>query len=78
MHEFIPLTVLRRGEVAEVYELTGPPEQIRQLEELGLRRGMRLEMLQAGSPCIIRVSGSKLCFRNDEAVRVLVRPRKTA
>jgi len=30
-------------------------------------------MLQSGSPCIIRTSGSKLCFRPNDAVNVLVR-----
>jgi hypothetical protein len=31
-------------------------------------------MLQSGSPCIIRALGSKLCFRPNEALHVLVRP----
>jgi ferrous iron transport protein A len=74
----IPITALRRGEVAEIAQLVGSPENIRRLEELGLRGGARLEIVRAGSPCIVRVAGTTLCFRQDELLRVLVTPRKTA
>jgi ferrous iron transport protein A len=78
MHDSIPITALRRGEVAEIAQLVGAPEHIRRLEELGLRGGTRLEMVRAGSPCIIRIAGTTLCVRDDELLRVLVKPRKTA
>jgi ferrous iron transport protein A len=74
----IPITQLRRGEVAEIAQILGTPEQVRRLEELGLRGGVRLEIVRGGSPCIVRVGGTKLCFRHDELLRVLVTPRKTA
>jgi hypothetical protein len=32
-----------------------------------------VEMVQPGSPCIIRLDGQKFCFRADELVQVLVR-----
>ncbi len=35
-------------------------------------------MIRSGAPCIIRVDGSKLCFRDDGILRVLVRTRVTA
>jgi ferrous iron transport protein A len=78
MPELMPLAVLRRGQVAEVGQLVGAPEQIRRLEELGLRTGARLEMIRSGAPCIIRVDGSRLCFRDDGISRVLVRTRMPA
>jgi ferrous iron transport protein A len=78
MTSTIPITALRRGEVAEIAQLVGSPENIRRLEELGLRGGARLEIVRAGSPCIVRVAGTTLCFRQDELLRVLVTPRKTA
>jgi ferrous iron transport protein A len=78
MNPTIPITTLRRGDVAEIAQLIGAPEQVRRLEELGLRGGARLEIVRAGSPCIVRVAGTTLCFRDDELLRVLVRPRKTA
>jgi Fe2+ transport system protein FeoA len=78
MHDLLPLTALRKGQIADVHELAGPPERIRRLEELGLRAGVRLEMVQSGSPCIVRLDGTKLCFRDDELASVIVRPRKSA
>jgi Fe2+ transport system protein FeoA len=50
----------------------GTPEHVHRLHEMGLRGGAEIEMMQAGSPCIIRLDGHKLCFRDDEATRVLV------
>jgi Fe2+ transport system protein FeoA len=51
---------------------------VRRLQELGFRAGALLQMIRCGSPCILRVDGSTLCFREDESLRVLVRSRKTA
>jgi len=78
MPDLMPLAVLRRGQVAEVGQLVGAPEQVRRREELGLRTGARVEMIRSGAPCIIRIEGSKLCFREDENSRVLVRARMPA
>ena len=68
----IPLNNLAKGSKAEVCQLLGCPEQVRRLEELGLRDGAKVEMIQSGCPCIIRLAGSKLCFRSNEAMSVLV------
>lgn len=78
MHDALPITQLRRGEVAEVAQIAGSSEQIRRLEELGIRAGVHMEVVQSGSPCIVRIGSSKLCFRHDELTRVLVIRRKTA
>ena len=78
MRESLPITLLAAGQVAEIKQLVGPPEGVRRFEELGLRAGVRIEIVRAGSPCIIRVGESRLCFREDDQVRVLVAPRKTA
>jgi ferrous iron transport protein A len=74
----IPICFLRAGQVADIHELVGPAEHVRRLEELGLRRGARLELLRGGSPCILRIEGTTFCFREDEFVRVLVAPRMSA
>jgi ferrous iron transport protein A len=78
MRDFLPLTLLAAGQVAEVSQLIGPPESIRRFEELGLRVGARIEIARAGSPCIILVGESRLCVREDAEVRIFVAPRKTA
>jgi ferrous iron transport protein A len=74
----MPINQLRCGDVAEISQVLGSPEQVRRLEELGLRGGAHLEMVRGGSPCIVRVAGTTLCFRHDELLRILVTPRKTA
>ena len=73
VNELIPLNLLAPGQLAHVGHVSGQPDLIHRLEELGLRGGVTIEMVQAGSPCIIRLAGQKLCFRADELLRVLVR-----
>jgi Fe2+ transport system protein FeoA len=78
MHELLPISALLPGQRAEVRQVVGRPEQTRRLEELGLRAGASLELVQSGSPCIIRVAGTKLCLRDGESCSVLVAARMSA
>lgn len=78
MHDLLPLHLLLPGQLAEVSQLMGSTEHVRRLEEMGLRRGAELEMVQPGSPCIVRVGGHKLCFRESETLSVLVRAVQVA
>ncbi|MFL6544685.1 MAG: ferrous iron transport protein A [Candidatus Udaeobacter sp.] len=78
MRDFISLSALRPGQVAEIGEVVGPRGHIRRLQELGLRAGALLQMIRCGSPCILRVDGSTLCFRDDDSLRLMVRARTTA
>ena len=73
MHDLIPLSLLAPGQSAHVGCVSGKPEAVHRLEELGLRGGAAVEMVQCGSPCIIRLAGQKLCLRADELLNVLVR-----
>lgn len=75
MDESIPLEMLSPGQTGIVEEVIGLPQEVLRLEELGLRAGQPVEMIQAGRPCIVRLAGHKLCFRDGEALGVLVRPR---
>ena len=72
------LRSLRSGQVAEVCDIVGPAEDVRRLEELGLRQGARLELVRSGSPCIMRINGATFCYRNSEAVTVIDAPRMSA
>ena len=74
----IPLHVLRAGECGTVVDVLGPPEQVHRLQELGLRNGVDIEMVQSGEPCIVRLFGQTLCFRADRLLRVVVRPTVAA
>jgi ferrous iron transport protein A len=76
--QIVPLQLLVPGQAAEVEEVVGDAEQVHRLEELGVRPGAAIEMLQPGSPCIIRLAGSKLCFRETDLLNVLVRLGETA
>lgn len=78
MNDAIPLSLLRAGEIVEVRQVVGLPEQVRRMEELGLHRGARLEMVRPGLPCIVRVGSSRLCIRHGDAVSVLVAQRISA
>jgi Fe2+ transport system protein FeoA len=71
----IPLYLLRPGEEAEVAELVGRPDEVQRLAEIGFQTGALVEMVQSGAPCIIRLAGHKLCFREGESFQVLVRSR---
>lgn len=73
MHDLVPLNLLSPGQMACVDQVLGQPEQVHRLQELGLRGGTTIEMVQNGSPCIVRLAGHKLCFRADELLSVLVR-----
>ena len=78
MREFIPLSALRPGQVAEIGEVVGPLAHIRRLQELGLRAGALLQMVRSGSPCILRVDGSTLCIRDENSLRLVVPSRQSA
>lgn len=69
----LPLQSLRAGESACVETICGDHALVQRLRELGLADGTAIEMLQPGSPCIVRVAGQRLCFRADERTSVLVR-----
>ena len=73
MHYLIPLPMLRPGQRASIGELIGQADDVQRLQELGMRIGCTIEMVQAGSPCIVNLEGTKLCFRACDATSVLVR-----
>jgi ferrous iron transport protein A len=74
MNELIPLELLPAGQAASVGQLIGETSDVHRLQELGLRGGADIEMVQSGSPCIVRLAGQKLCFRADDLLRIWVRP----
>ena len=77
MPETLPLQLLAAGQRARVDQLLGRPDEVHRLEELGIRVGTPIEMLQSGTTCIVRLDGSRLAFRDNEGFRVLVRLAET-
>jgi Fe2+ transport system protein FeoA len=70
----MPLELLQPGEWADVAEVQGEPTWVGRLAELGLCIGCRLQMLQSGCPCLLRVGGCRLSLRADDRQSILVRP----
>lgn len=71
--QVLPLHFLAPGQPACVDEVLGEPADVHRLAELGLKPGAAIEMVQSGNPCIVRLGGSKLCFRESDLLSVLVR-----
>ncbi|HMP03391.1 MAG TPA: FeoA family protein [Gemmatales bacterium] len=69
-----PLDCLRSNEWAEVTDVDGDPRWVARLADVGLRAGVRLQMLQPGSPCLCEVGATRLSLRLDEHLQVFVRP----
>lgn len=69
----LPLDCLQRGECGEITEVSGEPNWVCRLAELGLRVGCRLRMLQPGSPCLVLIDGGRLSLRSEGCL-ILVRP----
>lgn len=74
MDDLIPLQNLDIGCTGAVTAVIGQNDMLHRLEEIGLRQGAEVQMVQAGRPCIVRVNGQRLCLRADELSHVLVRP----
>lgn len=72
--DLIPLSLLAAGQLAQVGQLLGSADEVHRLRELGITTGASLEMIQPGSPCIVRLSGSKLCLRDANLFQILVHP----
>jgi len=73
MPNLLPLQLLPSGHRARIDQLLGRADDVHRLQELGMRVGSHVEMLQAGSPCIVKLDGSRLAYRNDEGCSVMVR-----
>lgn len=74
MPDIIPLELLPAGQRARVDQLVGDDASIHRLSEMGLRHGIIVEMVQPGSPCIVKLMGNKLCIRDANLFQVLVQP----
>ena len=70
----IPLCRLPAGHMPKSSTFLGSPDHVHQLEEFGLRGGMKIEMFRPGNPCIVRLAGHKICLRADDRFNVMVEP----
>jgi ferrous iron transport protein A len=68
----IPLEFMESGESGHVHEIDGAEPMVHRLSEMGISKGVAIQMIQAGSPCILGVGNHRLSLRIDETVQILV------
>ena len=73
MPDTLPLQMLAAGQRARIDQLVGRPDEVHRLEELGIRVGKPVQVLQSGGTCIVELDGTRLAFRDHEGFSVLVR-----
>ena len=74
LYDLVPLCHLGTGATAIIAAVLGCGDHVHRLNEMGLRHGAAIEMVQPGSPCILRLGSQKLGFRADELLSVMVKP----
>jgi len=72
--ELLPLDLIDPGEWAEVADICGSPAWVGRMAEMGIRSGCKLQMLQQGQPCLLKVEGCRLSLRGECDCLILVRP----
>jgi len=72
MTTLMPLTAMAVGQSAVVAHIHAESALVDRLREIGVRPGAEIQMLQRGSPCVVRLDGQKLCLRADELISVMV------
>lgn len=72
MSQILPMQFLSPGETGCVLEIGGEQALIRRLDEMGLRAGVEVRMVQPGTPCIVALEHQRLSFRGEDDAVVLV------
>ena len=70
--QIVPIQYLTPGETGCVMEVEGDSGLVRRLDEIGLRTGVAVRMVQPGHPCIVALDHQRLSFRGDEEAVVMV------
>ena len=70
--QIVPLELLRSCERGVVHDVSGDEEVVHRLEEMGLRPGVALTMIQSGQPCIVCLGDQRLTFRIEKSLQILV------
>lgn len=69
------LDLIPRGQTVRVLEVSGPDAISRRLGELGIRKGVEIEVMQRaplGDPTLFELCGYQLCLRRSESGRIRV------
>ena len=72
--DLIELGKLQPGVRGTVAEMTGNPNDIARLSEMGLRKGASIELVRGGRTLMVKVCCQTMCLRLTEETRILVNP----
>lgn len=72
----IPLHLLDPGETGCVLDVSGSDPLVLRLDEMGLRTGVNVRMVQPGQPCIVAFDNHRLSFRGESDATILVEVRR--
>lgn len=72
MSHILPMQWLQPGETGCILEIGGETNLIRRLDEMGLRTGVEVRMVQPGLPCIVALDEQRLSFRGADDAVVMV------
>lgn len=70
----IPLQELRSGQPANISCVSGNPQDVARLAEMGLRCGTQVCAVRGGNTCILQIEGHRMCVRTSKDLAILVTP----
>ncbi len=70
----LPIEFLSADSEGTIVELSGNPSYLHRLEEMGIRNGVRIKMVQSGEPCLIAIEGRRVSLRLGSSAEVYVQP----
>ncbi len=73
MSEIVPLSLLRSGARGAIDQVSGQPNEVQRMQELGLSAGCEIEVLQEGCPCIVKCKETRYCLRGNDCNCIWVR-----
>jgi ferrous iron transport protein A len=68
----VPLHLLEAGETGCIIDVDGEARLVQRLDEMGLRRGTNVRVIQPGDPCIVAFDHQRLSFRGEGEAIILV------
>jgi Fe2+ transport system protein FeoA len=69
----IPIEMMVSGQLAEIVDVSGSPEAVCRLNEIGLSAGACIQIVRSGMPCILSLGGRRISFRGENSAAILVR-----
>jgi len=70
--QIVPIQLLNPGETGCIMDVAGDSHLVRRLDEMGLRAGVEVRMVQPGRPCIVAFDHQRLSFRGEDDAVVMV------